>query len=270
MGTDILLQLFLYSTALLILIPLYMLIVNSFKSSAEAGQLGLSWPREWHIGANYKELIRTGKIMIGYRTSAIVTFTSVAAAGLLTAAAGFTLQRKTGKISESIYLLFVLGMIIPFSPVTTYFVVKGLHLTGGYAGAILVYMTLAIPASVFLYTGFYKTIPRELDESAIMDGCGPARLFFQIVFPLVKPVTATVFIINFMGIWNDFGTAIYYLNSPHRFTVVLSTFSFYGQHSADWNLVFADIVAISLPVVILYLLLQRYIISGMTAGAVKG
>jgi raffinose/stachyose/melibiose transport system permease protein len=109
-----------------------------------------------------------------------------------------------------------------------------------------------------------------LDESAVIDGCGPYRLFFNIIFPLLKPVTVTVIIIDFMSVWNDFGTSIYFLNRPERYTMVMSTFYFFGARSADWNLVFADVVLTSLPVIILYVLLQKYIISGMVSGSIKG
>ncbi len=122
----------------------------------------------------------------------------------------------------------------------------------------------------FPYTGFYKSIPRDIDESALLDGCSILRLLFSIVFPLVKPVTVTVIIISFMSVWNDFSIAIYFLNSPKKYTMVLTAYNYFGVHSADWNLVFGDIVLVSLPVVILYFALQKYIVAGMTAGAVKG
>lgn len=123
---------------------------------------------------------------------------------------------------------------------------------------------------VFLYMGYYKSIPREIDESAMLDGCGCIRMFAAVIFPLLKPITVTLFIITFMAIWNDFGTTIYFLNSSSNFTLTLTVYNFFGVHSADWNLVFANVIAVSAPVVLVYFLAQKQIISGMTAGEVKG
>ncbi|MNN66497.1 Inner membrane ABC transporter permease protein YcjP [compost metagenome] len=123
---------------------------------------------------------------------------------------------------------------------------------------------------VMLYTGFFKSIPRDIDESAVIDGAGPLTLFFKIIFPLLKPVTVTLIIITFMNVWNDFGITIYFLNSPSNYTITLTIYNFLGTYSSQWNLIFANIVVVSVPVVLLYLLLQNYIIDGMTAGSVKG
>lgn len=123
---------------------------------------------------------------------------------------------------------------------------------------------------VFLYSGFLSSVPKDLDESAIIDGAGPLRMFFQIIFPLLKPVTVTVIIVSFMSVWNDFGISIYFLNSSENYTISLTIYNFFGIHNSDWQLIFANVVATSIPVVALYLFLQRYIISGMTSGSVKG
>ena len=136
--------------------------------------------------------------------------------------------------------------------------------------AALVLCAANIPMGVFLYMGYYKSIPREIDESAMLDGCGCIRMFAAVIFPLLKPITVTLFIITFMAIWNDFGTTIYFLNSSSNFTLTLTVYNFFGVHSADWNLVFANVIAVSAPVVLVYFLAQKQIISGMTAGAVKG
>lgn len=256
--------------SLVIIVPLYMLVINSFKNSEQAGLTGIDLPKEWDIIANYATLIKAGNVLTGLKTSLIVTIVSVFLIVVMTSMAAFVLQRKKTKMSEFLYLFILVGMFLPGSMVISYFVLKFLHLTGSYAAAILVYINGTIPLSMFLYTGSFKSVPRELDESAIVDGCGIYRLFFIIIFPLIKPVTVTVIIINFMSFWNDFQTALWFLNSPKNFTLVMTLYYFYGAHQADWNLVFADIVVISLPVVIIYLALQKYVVAGMTAGALKG
>jgi len=258
--------------SLIILVPLYMLIVNSFKDYAGANRLGLTLS---HISfssiySNYKEVILHSGIISAYKNSAIITLSAVALNVFFGAVTGFIIQRRKSKLTETVNLIIISGLSMPFCAPTTFFLIKYLGLSHTYSGIILVFVALSFPFSVFLFTGYFKSIPATLDESAIMDGCGPMRLFFQIIFPLIIPVTITVIIISFMGIWNDFGVAIFLLNSPGRYTVVLTTFNYFSQKHSDWNLLFADIVLISLPVIILYLFLQKYIVSGLTSGAVKG
>lgn len=255
---------------LVILVPLYILIINSFKNSEQAGLSGIGLPVEWHIIENYTTLVKVGNILTGLKTSLIVTIISVAFTIIMTSMAAFVLQRKKTRLSNILYMTILIGMFLPGSAIISFFILKFFGLTGTYFAAILVYINCTTPLNIFLYFGSYKNIPRELDESAIVDGCGPYRMFFKVVFPLIKPVTVTVIIISFMTYWNDFQTALWFLNSPRTFTLVMTLYSFYGEHQADWNLVFADIVVISLPVVLIYLALQKFVVSGMTAGAIKG
>lgn len=182
----------------------------------------------------------------------------------------FIIERRKGKISEAVNYLLIAGMMLPASIVCQYYIIKALHLNGTIPGAMLVFVAISMSLSVFIYTGAYKSIPRELDESGIIDGCGPYRLFFSIILPLLKPATVTVVIIVGMSIWNNFSVSIFMLNTPKTYTVVTTIYSFLGSHSSDWNLLFADITLISLPIIVMYLFLQKYIVAGMTAGAVKG
>lgn len=166
-------------------------------------------------------------------------------------------------------MLILMGLFIPGQIIPTYFICYYMHVrTFLAAGLVLIASNLSM--GVFLYTGYFKSIPRELDESAMLDGCNGLQLFFHIIFPLLKPITVTLFIITFMGIWNDFGTTIYFLNSSRNFTLTLTIYNFFGVHSSDWNLVFANVIAVSLPVIIVYFMAQKQIMSGMTSGAVKG
>lgn len=260
------------AASLIILIPLYMLVINSFKDFAGSNSMDLSFPSTGlkQIADNYASVFKESRLFTAYKNSAIVTSVSVFLTIMLSSMAGFVLQRRKQKLVSAINFLVLAGMTLPGAIVPTFFILKTIGLAQTYLGVCLVYTAGAFPLAVFLFTGFYKSIPVELDESAIIDGCGPLRLFFQIVFPLIKPVTVTVLIITFMGIWNDFIISLFLLNTPNRFTVVLTTFSFYGQKHSDWNLLFADIILISAPVVILYITLQRHIVSGMVSGAVKG
>ena len=255
---------------LFILIPFYLLLINSFKDKAGAAVMDLKLPEKWNIIANYSLLIKEGGIPRAFMNSVLISCISVTGIVILSAMTAFIIQRRKSGMCQFINSTVLAGMFLPTSMVPTYFIVKNLHLNAGYLGISLVYIAASFPVAVFLFTGFYKSIPIEIDESASLDGCGITRLFFNIIFPLIKPVTVTVLIISFMGVWNDFGISIYFLNSPKKYTMVLTTFNYFGTHAADWNLVFADIVVISLPVMVLYFALQKYIVSGMTAGAVKG
>ncbi len=258
--------------SLFILFPIYMLVVNSFKDYAGATKLGLSPAgiRFSQIASNYKAVIEESRLWTAYENSLIITSVTVALTVLFASITGFILQRRQSRVTELINIVIILGLSVPFVAPTTFFLNKSLGLSQSLTGIIIVFLALSFPFSVFLFTSYCKSIPRSLDESATIDGCGPLRLFFSVIFPLIVPVVYTVVIITSMGVWNDFGVSIFLLNSPSRFTVVLTTFNFYGQKHSDWSLLFANIVLISLPVVILYLFLQRYIVSGLTAGAVKG
>lgn len=256
----------------LILIPLLLIILTSFKNSEEANKVNLSLAEISfnQIKDNYVKVVETTNLQVGYFNSIVVTLFSVVVVVIISSMMAFVIQRRKDKITETINLLLISGMMLPASIVCQYFIIRKIGLTGNVFGASLIYIVGALSMAIFLYTGYFKSIPRDLDESALLDGCGPYRLFFQIILPLLRPATVTVTIITAMSIWNDFNVAIFLLNTPKTFTIVTTTFSFMGAHSSDWNLLFADIVLISLPVVILYLSLQKYIVSGMTAGAVKG
>jgi raffinose/stachyose/melibiose transport system permease protein len=129
---------------------------------------------------------------------------------------------------------------------------------------------MQIPFSVFLIYAFVETLPRELDEAAIMDGCSPPRLYFSIIFPLLTPVLVSVGVLNLLNVWNEFLLPLYFLNRSTNWPMTLAVYNFFGQYSSDWSLVSADAVLTVLPVIIIYLLAQRFIVAGMTTGAVKG
>jgi len=255
--------------SLIVIIPFYMIVINSFKSKEEAAAMNLKLPTEWHILDNYEQMFQQGNVLIALKNSVILTVVCVLLIILLCAMTAFVLQRRKSKLSGVMSSFILLGLVIPGQIIPTYFICNYLHLTS-FIAASIVLIAANIPFGVFLYIGYYKGIPAEIDESAMLDGCGSFRLFFSIIFPLLKPITVTLFIISFMGIWNDFGTTIYFLNSSENFTLTLTIYNFFGTHSSDWNLVFANVVAISLPVILVYFCAQKQIMSGMTAGAVKG
>jgi raffinose/stachyose/melibiose transport system permease protein len=256
--------------SLVVLVPLYFAIVNSFKVEAEANLLHISLPKKWAILENYREVIERGNIFVAFKSSMIVTFATVVLAIVFASMAAFVMERKKTKASGLLDFFILMGIIVPPSIVPTFFLLKLLNLHGTYQGVILIYIALYTPVSIILYKGYFKTVPREIDEAAIIDGCNFTQLYWRVVFPLLKPVSSTVFIIIFMSVWNDFTIALYFLNTPNRFTLPLTVYFFFGQYFNSWNLVFADVILVALPVVAVYFFAQKSIIAGMTAGAIKG
>lgn len=255
--------------ALAVLLPICFILVNSLKTNTEANSMSFSLPQMWQWG-NYTEAIRQGSLLRSFLNSLLISSTSVVLCILATSMAAFVLSRRKTRLNRFVYNYFFFGLVAPLNYIMTIRVLKVLQLQNTYEGIILVYVALGIPFLMFLFYGFIQSVPRELDEAAVIDGCGLVRLFFNIIFPLLKPVTITGLVFNFLGAWNDFITPLYLLNDQNKLGMVNTIYNFFGYHFNDWNLIFADILLTILPVLILYVFGQRYIISGMMAGSVKG
>jgi raffinose/stachyose/melibiose transport system permease protein len=255
--------------SLLVIVPLYFVVDNSFKTKAEAAQMTLRLPRVVAAVDNYRQVVVEGYLFRALKNSFLLTTISTAAVIVVSSMAAFVIQRRRMRLGTVAWNLILIGLIMPPSMVTTTLLCRALGLVS-LPGAGLVFVAVQFPLATFVYRGFLGSVPRELDEAAIIDGCGSARLFFQIIFPLLLPVTMTVFVLNFMEIWNNFTITYYFLSSARDYVMPLTVYFFFGQHLSSWNLVFADIVLIALPVVIAYALAQRHIVSGMIAGSIKG
>lgn len=253
--------------ALVFIAPLFMVLTNSFKTAKEAGKFTIALPTEW-LFSNYSMVFESANIGRAFINGVVISTGSVVTILFAASIAAYAIARSKSKWANALYYVFLCGLVIPVAFIPTYLVLDKLNLLGSYIGLILVSATYGLPMSIFLYTGFIKTIPRELDEAAIVEGCPPARLFYSILLPLLKPVTMTLVIFNFVGCWNDIQVPLYFSNSD-KWALPLTVYSFYGAYSSSWNLIFADIVLTVLPLLILYIIGQKYIISGMTAGAVK-
>lgn len=254
--------------SLLVVAPFAIIILNSFKTKKEAAEMNFSLPVEWNIWNNYRDVFKTG-VLRAFFNSCGVTLLALFLILLTSALTAFILQRRESIFTKRLTTLFVAGLILPGQIIPTYMICNYLHLKG-FIGAAVVLAAANIPLGVFMYIGYLKSIPVSIDEAAIVDGCTTLQLFFWVISPLVRPMTVTLFILNFMGIWNDFGTTIYFLNNSRNYTLTLTIYNFFGSHSSDWNLVFADVVLVSMPVILIYFSAQKYIMSGMTSGAVKG
>lgn len=255
--------------SLIVLAPLYLVVVNSLKTKNESARMNMALPKEW-LFSNYIDVIEKANLGVGFMNSMLYALCSTIAGVLLCAMASYVLSRRRTKLNNFIYYFFICGLFFPVNYVTLVRVFNWLNLTNTRLGIILVFTSAMIPFCVFTIYSFVESVPRELDEAAVIDGANPMRLFFQVILPLLKPTVFTCFILQFMGVWNDFLTPLYLSSKSKLFPMTMSVYQFFGRNSSYWNYVFADIVLTILPVVAVYALGQRYIIGGVTSGAVKG
>lgn len=263
------LEMALLVVSLAILVPIALMVLGSLKSPLEAQAYDLRLPSEWHWD-NYATVFESGGMGRAFKNSVIIAFFGVCLTVLFSAMCSFTIARRSNRYTRTLFVGILLGMIAPFSVVPTISLMQILQLSGTYASVIFIYIGINVSYSVFIFTGFIRSVPRELDEAAIVDGCGPYRMFFSIVLPLLKPVVATNVIILTMSIWNEFMIPLYFFNTSAKWTLPLTVYNFFGQYAGKWNLVFADLVITVTPIVIVFLIGQKYIVAGMTSGAVKG
>lgn len=259
---------------MIFLIPFYFILVTSMKTKAEAGLMQISLPSKFQMFENYFEVLtyRNGIVFRAFSNSIVLTVLSTVGIILASSMFSFILQRRSmGKKEKSILnFLLMVGLIIPPAIVPTYWVLNALNLYGRLSSLVLVEIAINFSYSSMLYIAFFETLPRSLDEAAIIDGCSSIRLFFQILFPLLQPVTITIGILSMVNIYNDFVNPLYFLPGSKNVTVQLTLYYFQGQFDSSWNLLFADVVLVSLPPLAFYIIFNRKMISGMTAGAVKG
>lgn len=255
--------------AAIFLVPIIMMFLGSFKSQGEALMFNLSLPTEWHL-ENYSHVINTGNILRGYGNSLLITTSAVALTLLFGVFAGVVISRRTDRMGGAMYYYFIFGLTATMQTITTFALLKILKLYGSFFGVILIFVAINLPFTIMTIASFVKGISKEIDEAAIVDGCTAIQMIFKIHLPILKPIMVTNLIITTISVWNNFMIPLYYLNSSEKMTVPLTVYNFYGLYSRNWHYVFAALVLTILPVVILYLTLQKHIVSGMTAGAVKG
>jgi raffinose/stachyose/melibiose transport system permease protein len=252
-------------------IPFYFVIINSIKNSSEAAAMNLSWPDSFHFIENYKEVLTLsdGIVLRAFFNSTVITVSSIIILIFVCSMAGFVLQRRKG-ISKKFNYVVLMGLMIPPAIVPTIWVLQSLGLFKTLQGIILLESALHFSFACLLYTAFVATIPRELDEAALIDGCGPLGLYFRIIFPLLKPVTSTIIVLSSIQIYNDFENMLYFFPGADNATVQLTLYNFTGIYGTSYHLLFADVMLISIPPLILFIFFNKKIVAGMTAGAVKG
>lgn len=260
---------FFWVLSLVVIVPFLIVVFNAFKTQPEAINMELSLPDVWHF-ENFATVWEDGDILQSMKNSLILSVSSVAVTVVCSSMCAYVISRNRTKFNRLIYVFFAMGLMVPVSNVTIVKVLRVLNIYNTLFGTILVFIALIMPLSVFLYYGFIAGIPKELDEAAIVDGAGAVRIFAQVIFPLLKPATVTVIMINFLNVWNDFQIPLYTLPDPSNAVIVQKVYNFFGTYTASWNLVSVTIIYAILPILVVYLFGQKYIISGMTAGSVKG
>lgn len=255
--------------SLIIILPLIVLFLNSFKTKGESNTMSLSFPAIWQP-ENYRVVIEQGKLISSFFNSLLYATCSDIIIVTFVAAAAYVISRNCHGINKLLYGFIISGIAIPVNNVALMKVLQILQLVNTRIGIILVYAAINIPLSLFLAYGFINTIPRDIDEAAIIDGCSPRQLFFKVILPLLTPINSTLFVLNFMAVWNDFTMPLYYLNNSTKWPMTLAVYNFFGTFENSWNLVSADIILTVIPVLLVFILGQKYIVGGMSSGAVKG
>lgn len=252
-----------------VIMPFYMVLINSFKSKSEAARMSLSFPTTWFF-SNYIEVIKKGKLVQGFVNSLTYAGISTIVGVIGSAMGAFVMSRRRTKTTRFFYYFSLCGLFFPVNYVTLVKVLSILRLSNTKTGIIITFTSAMIPFCVFTIYSFISSIPTEMDEAAVIDGAGPMALFFKVIFPMLKPTLVTCFILQFMGVWSDFLTPLYLSNKSSMFPMTMAIYQFFGKNSSYWNYIFADMILTCIPVVIVYLLGQKYIVGGLSSGAVKG
>ncbi len=256
----------------IVIFPLWTVVVNSGKPLAEAKLLTAGLPEHSQFIENYSVALSEGNYFRTFLNTLFITVTCVVIIIFLGSLAAWVFARNKSRLVNILYFVAITGILIPAPIVTSLKLLKSLHIYGGYPGLILFYIGVFMSFAIFFITGFIKTIPKELEEAAKIDGCSHIGIYFRIILPLLVPVIATSSIILVLMIWNDFIYALYLLRSSSDWTLTLGLFNFSSKvfRQVNWHLVYANVVLVSLPLLIFYFIAQRWIISGIMRGGVKG
>lgn len=257
--------------ALVVAYPLFLMVMTSFKSTREIFMAPFALPEQWGLD-NMAAVWQRANFPLYLRNSLFVTVTSVMLIAAISSLAAYALARYSFKWGNWLYVYFLAGLMVPMrlGVLPLFMLMKSLKLFDTHAALILTYVASGIPMSVFILTGFFKTLPKELEFAGRIDGCSEFQVFSRVMLPLVRPALATVALINFVPLWNDFFFPLVFLRSDALKTIPLGMTVFFGQYETNWGVVFAGMLMASLPLFAVYLFMSRQFIEGLTAGAVKG
>ncbi len=255
----------------LFIVPYVFIVLQAGKDARQASFLEFSLPNPAQYWENLVGVVTAnqGDMIVAFINSTVLTVVAVSVKVLLSAMTAFIWQRRAGKVLGTVIQVLVLsGLVIPPAVVPTIWVLQSLGLFKTLPGLMLIHITYGMAFSILLFRAFIGTIPREIDEAAIVDGAGAMKLFWTIIFPLLKPVLVTVTVVQSVAVFNDFVNALYFL--PGYPTVQLQLFQYQSQYISEYNMLFMNVLLITVPPLILYIFFNKQMVAGMTSGAVKG
>lgn len=256
------------------LVPFAFILLTAAKTKQEASALSFSWPTSWALWDNIRTVLsnRDGIVLRAFANSIVLTVASVALMVVLAAMAGYVLQRKKSRLNPIVNFFVLAGLVVPPAVVPTIWVMQRLGIFKTLGGLVLIEATFGLSFCILLFRAFVATIPREVDEAAMIDGAGPIRLFFEVVLPLLRPVMITIVVVQAVGVFNDFANPLYFLPGDANVTVqtTLYTYAASTTSAGQFNLLFTDILLITIPPLVMYIFFNRQIVAGMTSGAIKG
>lgn len=263
---------FLVVISIIFVVPFAFILSIASKPRQEAGLFEFTWPSEFLLFDNLVAVIKSNNYIMlrALQNSAVLTVASVTLIVIFAALVAYVMQRRNDRVANLVNAMMFAGLVLPPAVVPTVFWMQTLGIYKTLLSLIFIEVALALPFATIILRAFIGTIPREIDEAAIMDGASPLRLFFSIILPLLKPAIVTIIVTSSVAIYNDFSNPLYFLPGTKNVTAQMTLFSFMSQYNSQWNMVFADVVLITIPPLILFMFFQKQIVSGMTTGAVKG
>lgn len=258
--------------SIVFVVPFIFILLTAAKTRQEAALFEFSWPSQFQLLENIREVLVFGdnRMLLALWNSTLLTVGSVTLIVLFSALVAFVMQRRSDKLASVVSGVMLAGLIIPPAVVPTIFLLQWIGLYKTLLGLIMVEVAYTMPFAILIFRAFMASIPRELDEAAIMDGASPLRVFFSIILPLLQPAIVTVVVTSSVAIFNDFVGPLYFLPGSQNVTAPLTLFSFISQFSSQWNLLFADVIVITILPLIVFIFFQRQLVSGLTGGAIKG
>ncbi|MCL6458978.1 MAG: carbohydrate ABC transporter permease [Gorillibacterium sp.] len=257
--------------AIIFFFPIFFNIMSAFKSNGEILKDAIAFPKGLYLDS-FKYLLTATDFPRAILNSTILTLVSIIMIVLIIPMAAYAIERSNNKWTNGVFVFFLFGMMVPFQ-VYMIPLIKELNMIGLYgtlAGPIMVYISGSVGFGVLLYTSFLKGVPREIEESAEIDGCSRTGIFWKIVFPLLGPVTATMIVLQGLGIWNDFLMPMLVLPSGEPKTMIVEIYYYVGEFTSRWDMIFAGTTISLIPVFIVFLALQKYFVKGISSGSVKG
>ncbi len=259
-------------SAAFFLVPFAFIFVTASKTTSESALLKFSWPEHFVLLDNLKQAVAANDylMVIAFINSLILTVVSVAALVLLSAMVAFVWQRRAGRFGSVVNVLVLAGLIVPPAVVPTIWVLQKVGLFKTMPGLILIEIAFGLPFCILLFRAFIASVPRDLDEAATVDGAGPVQIFFRVIFPVLRSVMMTVIILQTVFVYNDFQNPLYFLPGTENATIQVTLLSFQSQFTTQYNLLFANILLVTIPPLVMFMFFNRKIVEGMAAGSVKG